>query len=91
MKGVDHACPSHYHHVYQALEGTEIAQAMAGHCHAVRQEPGCRQFEVFQSDLDPDKLAGVEVWDGRAAPAARAGQRHPPTESGARRPPNRRY
>ncbi len=37
-------------------KGTDLAQAMADRCRAVQQEPGCQQFEVFQSTLDPDKL-----------------------------------
>ena len=38
-------------------KGAELAQALADRCRAVQQEPGCQQFEVFQSALDPDKLA----------------------------------
>jgi quinol monooxygenase YgiN len=37
-------------------KGAELAQAMADRCRAVQQEPGCQQFEVFQSALDTDKL-----------------------------------
>jgi quinol monooxygenase YgiN len=33
----------------------------------VQQEPGCQQFEVFQSALDPDKLVVLELWDDQAA------------------------
>jgi quinol monooxygenase YgiN len=31
------------------------------------QEPGCEQFEVFQSVLNPDKLALLELWKDQAA------------------------
>ena len=31
------------------------------------QEPGCEQFEVFQSVIDPDKLALLELWKDQAA------------------------
>ncbi|MGE3541971.1 MAG: putative quinol monooxygenase [Candidatus Tectimicrobiota bacterium] len=48
-------------------KGTELAQAMADRCRAVQQEPGCQQFEVFQSALDPDKLMTLELWDDQAA------------------------
>ena len=48
-------------------KGTELAQAMADRCRAVQQEPGCQQFEVFQSALDPDKLVVLELWDDQAA------------------------
>ena len=30
-------------------------------------EPGCEQFEVFQSVLNPDKLALLELWSDQAA------------------------
>ena len=48
-------------------KGAELAQAMADRCRAVQQEPGCQQFEVFQSALDPDKLVTLELWDDQAA------------------------
>ena len=31
------------------------------------QEPGCEQFEVFQSVVNPDKLALLELWKDQAA------------------------
>jgi quinol monooxygenase YgiN len=40
---------------------------MADRCRAVQQEPGCQQFEVFQSALDPDKLVALELWPDQAA------------------------
>ena len=30
-------------------------------------EPGCEQFEVFQSVLNPDKLVLLELWKDQAA------------------------
>jgi len=30
-------------------------------------EPGCEQFEVFQSVVNPDKLALLERWTDKAA------------------------
>lgn len=48
-------------------KGAELAQAMAERCRAVQQEPGCQQFEVFQSALNPDKLVTLELWDDQAA------------------------
>lgn len=48
-------------------KGTELAQAMAERCRAAQQEPGCQQFEVFQSALDPDKLVVLELWADQAA------------------------
>jgi len=67
-------------------KGAELAQAMADRCRAVRQEPGCQQFEVFQSALDPDKLVVLELWDDQAALDAHA-QRHPAAALGAGGPP----
>jgi quinol monooxygenase YgiN len=48
-------------------KGTELAQAMADRCRAVQQEPGCQQFEVFQSALNPDTLVLIELWADQAA------------------------
>ena len=62
-------------------KGVELAQAMADRCRAVQQEPGCQQFEVFQSALDPDKLVTLELWDDQAALDAHA-------QRNATRPPH---
>lgn len=40
-------------------KGAERARAMADRCRAVQQEPGCQQYEVVQSALDPDKLLSL--------------------------------
>ena len=53
-------------------KGAELAQAMAERCRAVQQEPGCLQYEVFQSALDPDTLVLLELWADQAALAAHA-------------------
>jgi len=62
-------------------KGTELAHAMADRCRAVQQEPGCQQFEVFQSALDPDKLVVLELWADQAALDAHA-------QVNTTRPPN---
>jgi quinol monooxygenase YgiN len=36
------------------------------------EEPGCEQFEVFQSVVHPDKLALLERWTDQAALDAHA-------------------
>jgi quinol monooxygenase YgiN len=64
-------------------KGTELAQAMADRCRAVQQEPGCEQFEVFQSALDPDKLVTLELWADQAALDA-----HAHAQRNATQPPN---
>jgi quinol monooxygenase YgiN len=48
-------------------KGTEFAQAMRGRCLEVVKEPGCEQFEVFQSALNPDRLVLLEHWTDQEA------------------------
>jgi quinol monooxygenase YgiN len=48
-------------------KGNELAQAFKARCVEVMKEPGCEQFEVFQSVLNPDKLALLELWKDQAA------------------------
>lgn len=54
-------------------KGTELAQVFKGRCAEAMQEPGCEQFEVFQSVLNPDKLALLELWQDQAALDVHAG------------------
>lgn len=53
-------------------KGSELAQAYRARCVEVMQEPGCEQFEVFQSVLNPDRLALLERWADQAALDAHA-------------------
>jgi quinol monooxygenase YgiN len=62
-------------------KGTELTRAMADRCREVQQEPGCLQFEVFQSALDPDTLVLLELWADQAALDVHA-------QVNAARPPN---
>lgn len=48
-------------------KGTELAHACKSRCEECMKEPGCEQFEVFQSVLSPDKLALLERWTDQAA------------------------
>jgi quinol monooxygenase YgiN len=48
-------------------KGSELAQVFRARCAEVMQEPGCEQFEVFQSVLDPDRLTLLELWKDQAA------------------------
>ena len=48
-------------------KGAELALAFRQRCAEVMKEPGCEQFEVFQSVLDPDKLTLLELWSDQAA------------------------
>ncbi|MPZ48557.1 MAG: hypothetical protein GEU75_04460 [Dehalococcoidia bacterium] len=43
-------------------KGAELAAEMASRCREVQQEPGCEQYEVFHSALEPDKLVLLERW-----------------------------
>ena len=52
---------------HAAPRSSELAKAYRARCLKVMQEPGCEQFEVFQSVLDPDKLALLERWADQAA------------------------
>jgi len=47
--------------------GSELAQAYKRRCEECMKEPGCEQFEVFQSMLNPDRLALLERWSDQAA------------------------
>ncbi|MGQ4807887.1 hypothetical protein NKDENANG_01252 [Candidatus Entotheonellaceae bacterium PAL068K] len=53
-------------------KGSELAQAYRERCAEVMQEPGCEQFEVFQSVMNPDKLTLLERWTDQAALDAHA-------------------
>src|ERR1700747_1940885 len=48
-------------------KGSELAQTYKARCEECRKEPGCEQFEIFQSALNPDKLALLERWTDQAA------------------------
>ncbi|MGD9618044.1 MAG: putative quinol monooxygenase [Alphaproteobacteria bacterium] len=67
-------------------KGAELAQAMKARCEECRKEPGCEQFEIFQSALNPDKLALLELWTDQAALDAHAklNATRPPLPEGLR-------
>jgi quinol monooxygenase YgiN len=48
-------------------KGTELAKAYSLRCVEIQKEPGCEQFEVFQSIIKPDKLILLERWQDQAA------------------------
>jgi quinol monooxygenase YgiN len=48
-------------------KGAALASALRERSHDVMKEPGCDQFEVFQSVSNPDKLALLELWKDQAA------------------------
>lgn len=53
-------------------KGGELAAAFRQRCAEVAGEPGCLQFEIFQSALDPDRLTLLELWEDDAALAEHA-------------------
>lgn len=53
-------------------QGGELAQAYKGRCAEVLKEPGCEQFEIFQSVVDLDRLLLMERWADQAALDAHA-------------------
>jgi quinol monooxygenase YgiN len=48
-------------------KGAEFAAAFKTRCEEVMTEPGCLQFELFQSALDPDRFTLLELWEDEAA------------------------
>jgi quinol monooxygenase YgiN len=48
-------------------KGTELAQTYKARCADAMKEPGCEQFEIFQSVANPDRLALLERWANQAA------------------------
>jgi quinol monooxygenase YgiN len=53
-------------------KGESFAEAFKTRCQEVMTEPGCEQFEVFRSALNPDKLVLLERWADQAALDAHA-------------------
>jgi quinol monooxygenase YgiN len=53
-------------------KSAELANVYRERCAEVMKEPGCQQFEVFQSQLDPDKLILLELWSDAQALAEHA-------------------
>lgn len=48
-------------------KGTELAQIYKGRCLEAASEPGCEQYEIFQSAVNPDKLVLLERWADQAS------------------------
>jgi quinol monooxygenase YgiN len=53
-------------------KGSELAKLYKARCTEIMTEPGCGQFEVFQSVVNPDKLAILERWTDQASLDAHA-------------------
>ena len=67
-------------------KGADLANAFRQRCLDIMQEPGCEQFEVFQSVLNPDRLALLERWVDQAAldVHAKVNTTRPPLPEGLR-------
>jgi len=48
-------------------KGSELGKLYKPRCEEIMQEPGCEQFEVFQSVVNPDNLVLLERWSDQAA------------------------
>ena len=59
-------------------KGAELAQAYRERCAGIAQEPGCEQFEVFQSVVDPDRLVLMELWQDGGTISYRASVKERP-------------
>jgi quinol monooxygenase YgiN len=48
-------------------KGLQLAEGYKARCAQVMKEPGCEQFEIFQSLVNPDRLTLLERWADKAA------------------------
>jgi len=48
-------------------KGTELGKLYKARCEDIMREPGCEQFEVFQSVVNSDNLVLLERWTDPAA------------------------
>ena len=53
-------------------KGAQLADGYTARCAEVMKEPGCEQFEIFQSRVNPDRLLLLERWTDQAALDAHA-------------------
>ena len=66
-------------------KGSELGKLYKARCEDIIKEPGCQQFEVFQSVVNPDHLVILERWTDQAgitpdrAASMRAGDESSPT------------
>jgi quinol monooxygenase YgiN len=62
--------------IHFTADSAEIAdkaiEAAVERCKKAQQEPGCLQFEVFRSALQPERYVLLEHWESKAALAVHA-------------------
>jgi quinol monooxygenase YgiN len=73
-------------------KGSELARWFRERCLEVVKEPCCEHFEIFQSAVNPDKLALIERWKDQAAldVHTKVNAARPPTPEGLRAGPAER-
>jgi quinol monooxygenase YgiN len=73
-------------------KGAELAAGMRARCAEIRKEPGCEQFEAFQSIDDSDRIILLERWADQAAldVHAKLQTTRPPPAPGLRQGPGER-
>ena len=68
-------------------KGAQLADGYKTRCAEVMKEPGCEQFEIFQSLVNPDRLLLLERWTDQAAldTHAKLNSTRPPAAAAATR------
>ncbi len=59
-------------------KGSELAKVYPDRCAQTLKEPGCEQFEAFQSMVNPKKIVMVQRWRDQAALDTHAKLNRPP-------------
>lgn len=67
-------------------KGEALEAVYRERCAEAMKEPGCEQYEIFRSALDPDRLVLLERWTDQAALDlhARVNAARPPLPDGLR-------
>lgn len=70
----------------QAMPGKakELAALCKERCLAVQSEPGCIQYETFQSVIDPERFVMLEHWTDKEALAVHLQKTRPPVPASLR-------
>jgi quinol monooxygenase YgiN len=87
-----HVRPPRRNDQRRAGQGRRICPRLQPRCELSRKDPGCLQFEIFQSVSNPDKFALIELWESQAAldNHAKLQASRPPLPEGLRGGPGER-
>jgi quinol monooxygenase YgiN len=66
-------------------EADKLIEAAVGRCAIAQQHAGCLQFEIFRSELNPEKYALIEHWESEEALAAHQAAMPPGTPASVKR------